>query len=112
MIVIIGGGPAGISAALAAAENGAQIILIESSSRLGGQYWRHKQGQNFSIGNSLTAHSQVEVLLNAHVWHASYKAGKTTVVNFLFGQVMRSAGGKANPQVLREELEKQLNTEG
>ena len=79
MIVIIGGGPAGISAALAAAENGAQIILIESSSRLGGQYWRHKQGQNFSIGNSLTAHSQVEVLLNAHVWHASYKAGKTTL---------------------------------
>lgn len=42
----------------------------------------------------------------------SYRTGKSTVVNFLFGQVMRSAGGKANPQVLREELEKQLNTEG
>ena len=43
---------------------------------------------------------------------ASYRAGKTTVVNFLFGQVMRSAGGKANPQVLREELEKLLKKEG
>jgi aspartyl-tRNA(Asn)/glutamyl-tRNA(Gln) amidotransferase subunit B len=39
---------------------------------------------------------------------ASYKAGKTTVANFLFGQVMRKAGGKANPQVVRAELEKQL----
>jgi len=39
---------------------------------------------------------------------ASYKAGKLTVANFLFGQVMRKAGGKANPQVVRTELEKQL----
>jgi aspartyl-tRNA(Asn)/glutamyl-tRNA(Gln) amidotransferase subunit B len=38
----------------------------------------------------------------------SYKAGKLTVANFLFGQVMRKAGGKANPQVVRAELEKQL----
>ena len=40
----------------------------------------------------------------------SYKAGKTNVVNFLFGQAMRKAGGKANPQVLRAELERQLNS--
>jgi aspartyl-tRNA(Asn)/glutamyl-tRNA(Gln) amidotransferase subunit B len=39
---------------------------------------------------------------------ASYQAGKTTVANFLFGQVMRKAGGQANPQVVRAELEKQL----
>ena len=38
----------------------------------------------------------------------SYKAGKTTVANFLFGQVMKKAQGKANPQVVRAELEKQL----
>lgn len=40
---------------------------------------------------------------------ASYRAGKASVANFLFGQVMRAAGGKANPQVLRAELEHQLN---
>src|SRR5574340_37900 len=34
---------------------------------------------------------------------ASYKAGKTTVANFLFGQVMKRAAGKANPQVVRSE---------
>jgi aspartyl-tRNA(Asn)/glutamyl-tRNA(Gln) amidotransferase subunit B len=39
---------------------------------------------------------------------ASYKAGKLTVSNFLFGQVMKKAGGKANPQTVREELKKQL----
>jgi aspartyl-tRNA(Asn)/glutamyl-tRNA(Gln) amidotransferase subunit B len=38
----------------------------------------------------------------------SYRSGKTSVANFLFGQVMRKAGGKANPQMLRAELEKQL----
>jgi len=40
---------------------------------------------------------------------ASYKAGKTGVANFLFGQVMQKAAGKANPQVVRAELERQLS---
>ena len=40
----------------------------------------------------------------------SYRAGKLTVANFLFGQVMRKAQGKANPQVVRAELEKQLGS--
>jgi aspartyl-tRNA(Asn)/glutamyl-tRNA(Gln) amidotransferase subunit B len=39
---------------------------------------------------------------------ASYRAGKISVANFLFGQIMRKAGGKANPQVVRAELERQL----
>jgi aspartyl-tRNA(Asn)/glutamyl-tRNA(Gln) amidotransferase subunit B len=39
----------------------------------------------------------------------SYRAGKLTLTNWFFGQVMRVAGGKANPAVLREELERQLN---
>ncbi len=39
---------------------------------------------------------------------ASYKSGKTGVANFLFGQVMKKAAGKANPQVVRAELERQL----
>jgi aspartyl-tRNA(Asn)/glutamyl-tRNA(Gln) amidotransferase subunit B len=39
---------------------------------------------------------------------ASFKGGKETVLNWLFGQVMRKAQGKANPQVVRAELQKQL----
>jgi len=38
----------------------------------------------------------------------SYFSGKATLAQWFFGQVMRSARGKANPQVVREELEKQL----
>lgn len=38
----------------------------------------------------------------------NYLAGKETLANWFFGQVMRSAGGKANPAVLKAELEKQL----
>ncbi len=40
----------------------------------------------------------------------SYKAGKVGVANFLFGQVMKKAAGKANPQVVRAELDKQLTS--
>jgi aspartyl-tRNA(Asn)/glutamyl-tRNA(Gln) amidotransferase subunit B len=50
-----------------------------------------------------------EVLIENPNEVASFKAGKTMVVNWLFGQVMKKAQGKANPQVVREELEKQLN---
>ena len=38
----------------------------------------------------------------------SYRSGKETVLNWLFGQVMKKAAGKANPQVVRGELERQL----
>ena len=40
---------------------------------------------------------------------ASYLSGKETLSNWFFGQVMKSAGGKANPVVLKAELEKQLS---
>jgi aspartyl-tRNA(Asn)/glutamyl-tRNA(Gln) amidotransferase subunit B len=39
---------------------------------------------------------------------AAYLAGKDALLRWLFGQVMRAAQGKANPQVLQAELERQL----
>jgi aspartyl-tRNA(Asn)/glutamyl-tRNA(Gln) amidotransferase subunit B len=39
----------------------------------------------------------------------SYLGGKETLVNWLFGQVMKQAKGKANPQLLKEELQRQLD---
>lgn len=38
-----------------------------------------------------------------------YKAGKLASINFLKGQVMRLSKGKANPAIVGEVLEKQLN---
>ncbi len=39
---------------------------------------------------------------------ASYLGGKDGLSNWFFGQVMRATRGKANPQVVRAELERQL----
>jgi aspartyl-tRNA(Asn)/glutamyl-tRNA(Gln) amidotransferase subunit B len=39
----------------------------------------------------------------------AYRKGKVTLANWFFGQVMRLAEGQANPQIVRAELEKQLN---
>jgi aspartyl-tRNA(Asn)/glutamyl-tRNA(Gln) amidotransferase subunit B len=39
----------------------------------------------------------------------AYLGGKTGLARWLFGQVARLAGGQANPQVVQQELERQLN---
>ena len=39
---------------------------------------------------------------------ATYQGGKTTVIGWFVGQVMRKSGGKANPQMVKELLEQQL----
>ncbi len=39
---------------------------------------------------------------------AAYLAGKETLSNWFFGQVMRATQGKVNPQLLRQELQRQL----
>lgn len=40
-LVVIGAGPAGLSAAAAAAERGVRVVLVDAGERLGGQYFRH-----------------------------------------------------------------------
>jgi aspartyl-tRNA(Asn)/glutamyl-tRNA(Gln) amidotransferase subunit B len=40
---------------------------------------------------------------------AAYLGGKENLARWLFGQVARLAGGQANPQVVQQELERQLN---
>ena len=39
---------------------------------------------------------------------AEYLGGKETIARWFFGQVMRAAQGRANPQIIRQELERQL----
>jgi NADPH-dependent 2,4-dienoyl-CoA reductase/sulfur reductase-like enzyme len=41
-VAIIGAGPAGIAAAVAAADRGASVVLLDSAPRPGGQIWRHR----------------------------------------------------------------------
>jgi len=39
---------------------------------------------------------------------AEYLAGKEALAKWLFGQVMRSTQGRANPQIIQAELDRQL----
>ncbi len=39
-----------------------------------------------------------------------YREGKESLANWFFGQIMRETKGQANPQVVKEELEKQLKS--
>jgi aspartyl-tRNA(Asn)/glutamyl-tRNA(Gln) amidotransferase subunit B len=58
--------------------------------------------------NDFIANVVKEVLDQYPAELASFKSGKEALANWFFGQAMRAAGGKANPAVLRAELEKQL----
>jgi aspartyl-tRNA(Asn)/glutamyl-tRNA(Gln) amidotransferase subunit B len=61
------------------------------------------------VSNSDQIAKMVQTVLEKNPDQVSaYLGGKEGLINWLFGQVMRSAKGKANPQVVREELNKQL----
>ncbi len=80
-LIIIGAGPAGLSAAIEAASHGMQVVVYDENSRPGGQLFKqiHKffgskehraKTRGFNIGNMLLAEARqlgVEVVLNAAV---------------------------------------------
>ncbi|MGO2748560.1 MAG: FAD-dependent oxidoreductase [Pseudoclavibacter sp.] len=55
-VAVVGGGPAGLAAALAAADRGASVTLIESGRELGGQYWRHLPDERDGEGQEAMHH--------------------------------------------------------
>jgi thioredoxin reductase len=44
-VAVVGAGPAGMSAAVAAADAGVRVALVDAGSALGGQFWRHPPGR-------------------------------------------------------------------
>src|SRR5438046_3000643 len=75
VVAVVGGGPAGISAALAAAECGVGVCVIDGEPELGGQIWRQPRsgGQVGARPKPLRdaiAHPRIAVLNSATVWHA------------------------------------------
>jgi sarcosine oxidase subunit alpha len=72
-VAVIGGGPAGLSAALAAAEGGAHVLLVDEHPILGGALTYHRfdiegqiaQQRLKELVSRVTAHPQIKVLCNA-----------------------------------------------
>jgi len=52
-VIVVGAGPAGLNAALHAANSGCEVLLIDNGNRLGGQYWRHLPKERDSLNYSL-----------------------------------------------------------
>lgn len=82
-IVVVGAGPAGVAAAVTAAQAGAKVTLIEESSRPGGQYFKQpgtaldpnnfplSLADNIRQGRDLLAglnHSNIELRCHTLVW--------------------------------------------
>ncbi|MHC6222680.1 FAD-dependent oxidoreductase [Arthrobacter sp. MMS24-S77] len=41
-VAVVGAGPAGLAAAVSAAETGATVVLVDAGAQPGGQFWRHR----------------------------------------------------------------------
>lgn len=82
-IAVIGGGPAGMAAAVSAAQAGASVTLIDSETDLGGQFWRHlpesrsaereellhhKYGTYRALAERIRGDERIRVLNRASVW--------------------------------------------
>src|SRR5689334_1528456 len=83
-VAVVGAGPAGLAAAIAAAESGARVTLIDEYPKPGGQYYRQLPGEyrvadrsvldhDYTKGDALIArarHPNIELLSDPLVWGA------------------------------------------
>ncbi|MDA8299994.1 MAG: FAD-dependent oxidoreductase [Actinomycetota bacterium] len=93
-LAVLGAGPAGMAAAIAAASRGARVVLVDSGPRLGGQFFRQPLTEGTGAPgpdgaqparppaghhlparwHPLVANPSVELLLGSEVWSASNDA--------------------------------------
>jgi NADPH-dependent 2,4-dienoyl-CoA reductase/sulfur reductase-like enzyme len=99
-VLVVGAGPAGLSAAVAARTAGARVVLLDASDDIGGQYWRHLPPQRPAAREHLLHHGWsrftalraalagdpgCEVVTGAQVWLAERRDGSPPAVHVLVG---------------------------
>lgn len=99
-VLIVGAGPAGLSAAASALNAGATVTLLDSSHQLGGQFWRHlpdarpaaRQAvlhHNWkafeSLQRRLSRHPHCHIVTEAQVWGLD-RSGERIDVHAAIGQ--------------------------
>ncbi|HEU4806857.1 MAG TPA: FAD-dependent oxidoreductase, partial [Homoserinimonas sp.] len=97
-ILVIGAGPAGLAAARSARAAGAEVILLDATDSLGGQFWRHLPparparrervlhhgwARFQALAAELTSDPGCEIITDAHVW--AIDAGERPVVHAVIG---------------------------
>lgn len=100
-MVVVGAGPAGLHAALAAAEAGAQVTLIDGYTRPGGQYF--KQPSVVSSRNGWSRRQQQGEILWRKVMAAGVRLLSDTVVWALFEDRRLALHGPETPPWLQAE---------
>ncbi|MGZ3102595.1 FAD/NAD(P)-dependent oxidoreductase [Streptomyces sp. H72] len=92
-LAVVGAGPAGLAAALAAAAGGLRVTVLDAGDRPGGQYFRqpaaelgarrpqalHHQWRTWAGLRDGLADSGVRVLTEHHVWFVEERSGAFTV---------------------------------
>lgn len=100
-VLVVGGGPAGMAAALAARRHGARVVLLEAGDDVGGQYWRHLPDGRADTDERLWHHGwdrfvamrdkllgdeDCEVVTGAHVWSVDRRDDAPPLVHVFVGE--------------------------
>ena len=100
-VLVVGAGPAGLAAALAARARGATVTLLDSSDQLGGQFWRHLPDTRPSAAEGLLHHawetfrglrdalesdSGCRIIRSAQVWAIETSQGCPGTVHVIVGE--------------------------
>ena len=87
-VAVIGGGPAGISAAVAASECGARVVLVDEYARLGGQFFKRATGDFRLQSSQLSAEHSGGEALRKRLAASGVEVLSSTLVWAVFGKTL------------------------